>query len=313
MFLQNVVTAGTQVLILYMIVAVGFICDKTKLYTEKASRLTNDLLFYIVTPAIIIESFTSIEYSKENLINLMWAFFGGTLIHLIGIVISLPLFRKGEKISSVVYRFACVYGNTGYMALPLAGAVLGPQGVFFCAGVIIPFNIFAFTHGVFLMSSDSDKGRTKFNLKSLILNPGVISVVIGLPLFLLKITLPKILAEPVSYIASINTPMAMLMFGTYLAKTNLKTMFLRKQTYLVALIKLLIVPAVTFLVLRLFGISGTLLCALMISAAAPSANNTVMFATKYNKDTAAASQTVAIVSFISIITMPIMIAMAQSI
>ena len=59
LFLQNVQTAAMQVAVLYVLVAVGFVCDKTGLYTEKAARLTNDLLFYIVTPAIIIQSFTT--------------------------------------------------------------------------------------------------------------------------------------------------------------------------------------------------------------------------------------------------------------
>lgn len=310
MFLQNVQTAAMQVAILYVIVAVGFVCDKAGLYTEKAARLTNDLLFYIVTPAIVIQSFTSIDYSTQALKNLLMSFLGGALLHGLAILLSLPLFRKGEKRTANVYKFACIYGNVGYMALPLASAVLGEEGVFFCSGVLIPFNIFAFTHGVRLMSGTSSE-KTGFQMKWLILNPGVISVLIGMPLFLLNVTLPRILAEPVSYIASLNTPLAMLMFGTYLAKTNLRQMFFRKETYLVALFKLIILPAVMLLCLRLLGITGVLCTALLISASAPTANNTVMFATKYGKDTAAASQTVAVVSFLSVLTMPVFIAISQ--
>ena len=190
------------------------------------------------------------------------------------------------------------------------GAVLGEEGVFFCSGVLIPFNIFAFTHGVRLISGKSTE-KTGFKMKWLFLNPGVISVLIGLPLFLLNVTLPRILAEPVSYIASLNTPLAMLMFGTYLAQTDLRKMFLRKETYLVALLKLIAVPSAMLLVMRLCGITGVLCTALIISASAPTANNTVMFATKYGRDTAAASQTVAVVSFLSVLTMPLFIAIAQ--
>lgn len=310
LFLQNVQTAAMQVAILYVLVAVGFVCDKTGLYTEKAARLTNDLLFYIVTPAIIVQSFTAMAYSPETLQKLLFSFFGGTLLHILAILISLPFFRKGEKRTANVYKFACVYGNVGYMALPLAAAVLGEEGVFFCSGVLIPFNIFAFTHGVRLMSGTSSE-KTGFQMKWLLLNPGVISVLIGLPLFLLGVQLPRILAEPVSYIASLNTPLAMLMFGTYLAKTDLRQMFFRKETYLVAVLKLIVLPAAMLLSLRLLGVTGVLCTALIISASAPTANNTVMFATKYGKDTAAASQTIAVVSFLSVLTMPLFIAISQ--
>ena len=92
MFLQNVETAAMQVAILYVLVAVGFICDKTGLYTEKAARLTNDLLFYIVTPAIIIESFSSIAYSNETLKNLLLSFAGRAALHAVAILLSLPFF-----------------------------------------------------------------------------------------------------------------------------------------------------------------------------------------------------------------------------
>ncbi len=311
MFLQNVAVAAKQVAILYIIIAVGFFCDRTKLYTEKASRLTNDLLFYIVTPAIIISSFTAMELSDENWHNLLMSFLGGTVFHIIAIIISLPFFRHGNEDTMRVYKFACVYGNVGYMVLPLAEAVLGTEGVFFCSGVLIPFNVFSFTHGVCLMKK-SENGKNPISLKSLILNPGIISVIIGLPIYLLEIRLPDIILTPVESIASLNTPLAMLMFGTYLSKTDLKRMFLRREAYLTALLKLIVTPLVSFGVFRLMGISGTLLTALILSASAPTANNTVMFSTKYGRDNEAASQTVAIVGFISIVTMPVMIALSQN-
>lgn len=57
MFIENMLTAAQQVAILAILVVAGLLCDKAGIYTEKASRLTNNLLFYIVTPAVIVESF----------------------------------------------------------------------------------------------------------------------------------------------------------------------------------------------------------------------------------------------------------------
>lgn len=310
MFLSDVATAAKQVFILYVLVLLGFICDRTKIYTEKAARLTNDLLFYIVTPAIIIQSFSSVEMSGENVRGMLMSFLGGTILHVVAIVICIPFWRKTDKNLSCIYKYAAIYGNVGYMALPLAEAELGAEGVFFCSGVLIPFNIFAFTHGIYLMSGESAK-KTGFNSKWLILNPGVVSVLLGLPLFFFNIRLPSLISVPVNYVAGLNTPLAMIMFGTYLSKTNLKTMFLKKDTYLVSFLKLIALPAVILAVLKLMGVKGTLLTALIISASAPSANNTVMFAAKYGKDSAAASQVVAVASLLSIITMPLFIALSQ--
>lgn len=78
----------------------------------------------------------------------------------------------------------------------MAQALLGAPGVFYCSACLIPFNVVCFTHGVAVMS-----GGRHFNWKKLLFNPGTISVAIGLPLYLLEVKLPVVLADPISFIA----------------------------------------------------------------------------------------------------------------
>ena len=103
-FLNNVYTAFTQVVILFLVAAVGFICHKTGIYTEKASRLTTNLLFYIVAPAIIIRSFYGMEYSRDSIKALLMALLGGILFHVVGIIFSTVLFNKGEKDTASIFK-----------------------------------------------------------------------------------------------------------------------------------------------------------------------------------------------------------------
>ena len=309
LFLQNMGTAAIQVFTLYVIVAAGFTADKLRVFTEKTARASNDLLFYIVTPCVIINSFLTTTFSRATASGFAVAIVCSAIAHAAGIFLAAPLFNKKDDSNSAVFKFACVYGNLGYMALPLANAVLGETGVFYCSGGVIVFNTLAFTHGIWLMNKG--KKDVKFKLKSLILNPGVISVAIGLPLFLFSVKLPSVIQQPISFIAGMNTPLAMLFFGTYLANTDLKTMFKVKEQYLIMLVRLIGVPVIIMGVSKILSLNETLTTACMISAAVPSANNTVMFSAKYGKDTALASKIVALNSFVSIITLPIMIALSQ--
>ncbi len=309
-FLSNVYTSFTQVVILFLVAAVGFICHKTGIYTEKASRLTTNLLFYIVAPAIIIRSFYGMDYSRDSIKGLLMALLGGILFHVVGIVFSAVLFNKKGQETASIFKYACCYGNVGYMALPLAQAILGDEGVFYCSVILVPFNVLSFTHGVGIMQKKDEKD--KINIKKLIVNPGVIGVAIGLPIFLLQIDLPQIIYSPVSYIADLNTPLAMVMFGTYLASADWKTLFSDKRIFGSAIVKLILVPLITIGCLKLFGYGGTLIAACALSASAPTASNTVMFAAKYDRDTAVASKVTAFVSVLSILTMPVMIAIAQA-
>ncbi len=308
MFLENLAIAAKQVGILYILVAVGFICDKTGLFKEKTARLSNDLLFYIITPAVIVNAFMSMDNTAENYKKLLLAFVFAVVLQLVGALIAMPFFRDKTKEDSCIYKFASNYGNVGYMALPLANAVLGAEGVFYCSVVVMVFNVFSFTHGIKIMT-----GGKNFEPKKLFFNPGTIAVLIGLPLFIFGVRLPEIIQTPIDYMASLNTPLAMVFFGTYLANTDLKTMFNDKRIYLTALLKLIVLPLCMLGIFKVFGITGVLVPALILSSSAPSANNTVMFAAKYDKDAPCASKVVAIVSFISIVTMPVMIALGQQV
>jgi len=315
-FFENMLVAAKQVAILYIIVAVGVLADRTNLFTEKTARLCTNLLFYIITPCVIVRSFLEIERTPEKVRGILVAIGCGLLMHTVASVLSLPLFRKGDRQKNSVLKFASVYGNCGYMALPLANAVVGAEGVFYASAVIMSFQIFAFTHGVSVMSRDNEGNRAPFKPVKLFLNPGTLSVLIGLPLFLLGVKLPEMVVSPVQYIASMNTPLAMLMFGTYISHTNLKTLKQAPGIALAGAFKLLVLPLTMIALFKLIGlagipIKGALLESLIISASAPSANNTVIFAAKYGRDSGFASQTVAVISLISIVTMPLLIALSS--
>lgn len=314
-FLNNVYTVFEQVIILAVMVAVGFCGDRFGYFTERAARLCNNLLFYVITPCVIVNSFLSVEYTKSSAGGFFAAFGCAVVFHALAVILSLFLFNRTNEDQSKIYKFATVYGNTGYMGLPLAGAVMqavtgnSEIGFFYCSAAVAAFNLFCFTHGVWLMSGKD--GKSKFNFSKLIINPGMLSVIIGMPLFLLSINLVPVISQPLEYLASMNTPLAMVMFGTYLSKADFAAAFRQKNIYVTALLKLAIIPLAMIGLFRLCGVTGNLLIVASVFVSAPSANNTVMFAAKYNRDTSLASQVCGFTSVISVITMPACVAAAM--
>ena len=307
MFLENLITAATNVGVLYIIVAIGYICDKAGIYTEETARKTVNFLLYFVASCTLVNSFIKIEATPDTVGKFFTAFALSIATHTIAILLNMLTFRNKADEKNAVYKFASIYGNVAFMALPLAQAVLGDEGVLYCAGGAVVFNLFTFTHGVKLMGKEG----TKLSAGKLLINPGVIAVVVGLPIFLTGVELPYIVTRPVEMLADLNTPVAMLVFGTYLSRTDLKIMLFDKKIYAVALMKLIVLPLICMGIYYAFGLSGTLLTAVIITASVPSANNTFMFASVYGRDTATASKTVALVSFLSILTMPVIIAITQ--
>ena len=308
LFLSYMGEAASQVAVLYVIVAVGFIADRTKVFTAAVSKAANNLMFLIVTPIVIVNSFLSVEATADNIREFFTAFACEFAIFAVGILITIPIFRGKDDPDNPVYKFASIYANMGYMALPLANAILGPHGVFLCSSGVAAYNIIAFIHGSWLMRGG---GKGSFNPRSLIINPGIIAVLIGMPLFLLHVKLPWVLSKPMEYIGSLNTPVAMIMLGTYMSSAGLKDLFTRKKQYITALFRSVIIPSIMLGLYKLFGVSGDLLTAVMISASAPSATNTVLFAARYGRDAGVASKAVAFDCLVSVFTIPVFIALTR--
>ncbi|MDR1927203.1 MAG: AEC family transporter [Oscillospiraceae bacterium] len=320
-FFSNMRTALEHVAMLYVMVGFGVIGERLHWFTAKNARRCTKLLFFIVTPCVILRSFFTMEYSPESLRGLAVSVGAGILLHAAGILLSEGFFRNPKKREAEsVLHFASIYGNCGYMALPLAQALVGGAGVFYCSAVILTFQMFSFTHGVYVMRGGIPFQRkrgearapgAKFEWKHLILNAGVLSVLVGLPLFLFNLHLPRLLTVPMESVAAMNTPLAMLIFGAYLSRTSFKGILRSKKLPVAIGIKLFAIPAVVMAALLLFGAEGALLKALLISASAPSANNTVVMAAQQGRDAGYAAQVVGIISLLSIVTMPLMIALAM--
>lgn len=308
MFLDSLKLISSQVFVLYAIVAVGFIADKTGVFTRSSGKRVTDLLFNIILPVAVVKSFLVMERTPERIKGLALTLALSILTHLVAIGIATFVFPvKKDKMLSGLYRYALVFTNAAFLALPLAQSVIGDEGVFYCSIYVGVFNAFAFTYGIFEMSGHT----AKIGAKKIVLNPGTLSVLIGVPLFLLQPQLPEFLMKPVEMVASINSPLAMIVFGTFLAHANFKRIFTNKKVFLVSALGLVVVPSVMLLIYKIIGVSGNMLVALTVSAAAPTATNTAMYAGKYDNDTEAASEVVAGSSVFSILTMPLIVAVAS--
>ncbi len=307
MFLENLKTIALQVLMLYLIAGVGFVTDKTGIFKQTDAKKLIDLLFNIILPIAVVHTFITMEYSKERVKGIIVAFVCAFATHIFGTLVSLLTFRKKPLKERGIYHYATILSNAAFLALPLAKSVIGSEGVFYCSVYVAVFNIVAFTVGIYEIS-----GRTaKLDAKMIFINPGSIAVIIGLPLYLLQIDIPDFIEYPMELIGNCNSPLAMIVFGTFLANSNFKNMFLKKEIYFVSFLRLVFIPLCMLGIFYLFGVRGTLLVAMIISASAPSATNTAMYAAKYDNDPALGSELAAQSSVLSIATMPVIVALAS--
>lgn len=296
---------ASQVAIMLLLIISGLVASKLKWISENGVSQMINILFYLVTPAVIINSFLSVEYSSDRLVSLAVMAGCAILIHTIGIVVSWIFYRKEEVSKKSVLRCTVIFSNCGFMCLPLAAALFGDIGVFYVSVYVVMHNVLIWTVGVSLF----EKGA--MSIKKALINPGTIGVIIGLPLFIFDVPVPEILSGTVGSLASLNTPMAMIVLGFYLSCTAPRIQKGDGKLLFCMLLRLLAVPAIGLLLLWLLPIPADVFAACMLPACAPAASNVTMFASKFGGDVDSASRMVSVSTLLSILTIPLFMTLAQ--
>lgn len=304
--MDKFLTVAQQVLILFILIGVGFVCGRKKILTEQAVKSCAELVLLFATPCVIVDSFIKNRH-PSMLAALGKVALAALVVHIIGITAAYLFFRKGDAVRKNVLRFGTVFSNAGYMCIPLQQAVLGDEGVMYGAAFVAVFNIVMWSYGLVEMS-----GSTRsFSVRKLILNPGIIGLAAGLVIFFLPVSMPVLITAPISHLAAINTPIPMLIIGYYLANTRLSAALRDKSCYQVAVLRLVVLPLACLGVLYLGGMRGNILVACIIAASAPCAAATTMFAARYDRDTILSVNLVSMTTLFSMLTMPLIVALAQ--
>ena len=316
--MQNLATVAAQVGVLFALMAVGAVCRRVRLVDEASVKGIVNVLLLVVTPCLIIDSFQR-PFDSSMMHGFFWAFAIAVSAH-VAIILFARLFSRGDDRSRPVLRLAMVFSNAGFMGIPLEQAILGAEGVFYGIVYVVVFNFFMWSWGLYEMKFkvESEKFKVGFRAKDLrpmIVNPGTVGIAIGLPLFFASVSLPAILKTPISLLAGLNTPLAMLVIGFYLAGANFRRVVRMPSAYLAAAVRLVVFPLA--LLALLYPLRShfprEMMLALVTAASAPVAAMVSMFASKFKRDVDLSVGLVSGTTLLSILTMPPVIAFAMEV
>ena len=305
---ESLITVAKQVGILFILMSVGFVCSKRKLVDDRAIKGIVEILVVFVTPCLIVNAFRR-PFEPHLLDGLGWALGGAVISHALGILCA-HLIRTKDKAKESVLRFGIIFSNAGFMGIPLEQAILGNDGVFFGAVYVALFNFLCWSYGLIVMC-----GSLKdLKIASLAINPGTVGIAAGLPFFLFSWSLPSVLDVPMKMIADLNTPLAMIVVGYYLARADFSSVIKSRQAYFATFLRLIAIPLsvlfVFFALKTVFSLNGTMVTSIVIAASAPIAALTSMLATRYDRDISLSVGLVAGTTLLSILTMPPIIGLA---
>ncbi len=301
-----------QIAVMALLIAVGVFLSRKGFLTEQGSRDLGAILLRIIIPCVIVKSYIT-AYSRERLLQLALSAGLALVAFLVAMGVSYGVYGKRRRIEN----FAAAFCNAGFIGIPLVQAVIGEEGVFYVAASIALLNLFQWTYGVYIMTDRRDA----ISARTIVKNPVVIAIVVGVVLFVSRLPVPGVVTTTLGYIAGMNTPVAMILMGTYMAKLSWRQLLLDKRAYGCVLFRLVVIPALVLavfwaaLVLAVFWalpIPDTAVAmAAFLAAATPVGANICVFAQQYACDYEFSVVTVCLSTVLSIVTVPLLASAAQ--
>jgi len=293
-------TAISQILILFIIMFVGAAAKKAKILNSSIEDSMSVLLIQIAMPALVISS-TNFERTSEVLPNMI-SILAITFVSYILTIVLCTAAVKGlryDKKSANVFISLIVFANVGFMGYPVARAFFSEIGVFYATAANLVFTSFLWTYGILLFNSQGKPDYKK------LLNIGTISALMAVFMSIFQIRLPYYFQTAFDLTGKMTTPLSMLLIGAMIAEIDIAKLVSNKKVYLVAIIKLLIIPLATAFLLKYLGFNDTVISICTVMAAMPSGATNAIFARQFDSEPLFASIGVFITTLLSILTLPL--------
>ncbi len=284
-----------QILIMGILIIVGYFLYKSNMIDAETSMKISNFLLKIIIPVTIIESFM-VPFNVELLKQIGLVSVLTLVITFLMAYITKFIFKEDERIE----RYACIFTNKGFIGIPLMRAIFGIEAVSIVTPIIVISNIIAWTYGVDLLSGN----KKKTNIRRIFTNPSVIGFIVGLIFFFVPFNFPYPITQSITLMESINTPLAMIVIGTYLAEENIALVLTNKKAYKVSFIRLILLPLIVIGLVGYLPIDPLVKNVFIISMAVPTAANTAMFAQLAGSNYSYGAQLVCLTTLLSGLTLP---------
>lgn len=287
-----------KILTMFMVMGIGAYLYRKKIMSDRTTEELGKVLIQVVLPSVVLSQMWT-DYSAEKQQTVIRCFVLGMLAQMLAVGVSWIRFRRSDEAAS---RGCSAFSNVGFFGIPVVTAVMGSAAVFYLSPTMGTANLLMSTLLVLWFS----RSTKNIDIKSVLLNPALISLVAGLTLFFLRVPRPAIVSDVLSSLNQLNTPVALLLSGAFLAKSDLLGALRKPEVWRVTLWRLVFIPAGILLLFSIIPIgSAEEKTAIWISLSCPIGMNLPVYARLYDPDSVAVcAEEVCITTLLSIISLP---------
>ncbi len=305
-----------QMLMMTLLILVGFFLRKKDIFPDKTDVAISKLETYIFLPALNI--YTQINNcTVENFVNNSNLILYGLGLIIVAVAIAYPLsrvfIRNASKNAELqyrrnIYKYALTFGNYGFMGNFIVLGVWGDEVFFKYTMFTFFLAIVCSVWGLYILIPKNNKASLFQNLKKGLLAPPIISLFVGivLGLFDLKTYVPEFVLNALESTSKCMGPAAMILAGVVIGGYDIKKLFADKKVYIVSFLRLIVLPAILVLALKLIGTSDEIIGLALIAFATPLGMNTIVYPAAYGGETKTGASMTIISSILAVVTIPLM-------
>ena len=296
---------------LFAIMLMGYAVVKAGLMKSSESKSISVVMVYLVIPCVIIDAF-QVDYTSEKVKELLLVFAASVLLQ---VILLAAVWGVGKVLKlNEVEATSIYYSNSGNLIVPLVTFILGKEWVLYGCVFMSVQLVFLWTHGKNAISREG-----KWDWKKIVFNVNMISVFAGVVLFFTKIRLPEIVDQALSSVGSMIGPASMIVTGMLIAEMNLRNIFENVKVYFISFLRLVVIPVISLAILKISGLVNIhpdgkkLLLIVFLAVITPSASTITQMCQVYGNDSKYASAINVMTTLLSIITMPLMVLLYQTV
>lgn len=299
-----------QIVELFIMILMGFIIVKAGIVKDEDSKVLSKIVLYLIIPCVIVKAF-QVDYTSKTVNGLLLALAASVTLQIVLLgVISImgKLFHLNEVEIASVY-----YSNSGNLIVPIVTFILGEEWVLYGCVFMSVQLIFLWTHCKKIISRESS-----YDWKKIVLNINMISIVVGVILFFTRIRLPLIINDTIGAVGSMIGPASMIVTGMLFAGMDLKKIFADRRLYFVSFLRMVVVPLIALILIKLCHLSGIsqdapkIMLIVFLAVITPSASTVTQMCQVYGNDSKYASAINVITTLSAIVTMPVMVLLFEN-
>ena len=296
-----------QIMTFVVYALVGVYAVKKNIIAKDGLGVLSAFIIKIALPTMIF-IYTLNGATKEQFIQSLSVLGAGALMFgcLLAIGVAASTLFKLNYNEKQVYRACTMFGNVGFMGIPILLAVLPERGMLYMSLFTIVDQLSLWTIGLTLCTPEKASNSMSLQQKLLkMINPATIAIISATILIFAGVKLPLFLNTALMKIGNSATPLALAYLGGMFALMDISAYVKRAEIYLAVVLKMVLFPIVFCHILKLTGINSEIVLTVSILSAMPSMSSIPMIAQSQGSAGEYAAGMVFITTVCFIFTLPL--------